>query len=100
MFFITCFTKAELDELGHADIGTAVTVGFVEEIHEAGHLLKNNACDLWEGQYHYAVIEDIKPGIYSIPEDRCFFHYDEVKGGYYPIEEPENIKHIVSFALC
>ena len=99
MFFITCFTKAEKNELGYPNIGESVTVGFVEQLHEAGHLLKNNTFDLWEGIYDYVVIEEIQPGLYNFPEDRCFFQYDINNGRYYPIEEPENVKQIAVFAF-
>ena len=99
MFFISCFTDISVNKLGYPDIGNARTVGFVETLEKAGEILLNNVGDLWESIYQYAVIEDISPGIYSVPEDRCFFKFDEDRQGYYPIEEPEELKNVAVFAF-
>ena len=99
MFFITCFTKVSIDELGYPDIGSSRTVGFVDTLEEAGELLLNNACDFWETIYEYAIIEEIHSGIYPVPEDRCFFQFDMDRQGYRPIEEPKELERVAIFAF-
>ena len=99
MFFITCFSEISLNKLGYPDIGNTRTVGFVETLEEAGQLLMDNVYDLWETIYQYAVIEEIHPGIYPIPEDRCFFRFDTDTKRYIPIEEPDVLKSVALFAF-
>ena len=98
-FFITVFTRLDVDKLGWPDTGTERTWGFYRNKNTAIKALHENWTDMEETIYHYAVIEGYKEGISNITEYRQFFEFDEEKGGYFEIEEPEGYKHFSGFAF-
>lgn len=98
MYFITCFTKINTNEYG-LNIGLSRTFGYFEKYEDAHQALRINCCDMFETIYHYAVVEHIEPGIYSIADKRWFYKYDKEKDGYCPIEEPKEFEHYSNIAL-
>jgi len=85
MFFITTIENID-DEM----FDLSRTVGYVESLEEAKEILEYNCCDLYETIYEYAVIEDIKPGLYQGHKGKKYwFKWNEEKEGYEEIEKPE-----------
>ena len=99
MYFITCFEKIVLNELGNLDMGCQRTFGYFDNYYDTHQALKINCCDMFETIYHYAVVEYIEPGIHSIAEARWFYKYDREKDGYVIIEEPIEFEHYINIAL-
>lgn len=99
MFFITCFTKIAKHKLGWLDMGSIRTFGFLETFEEAEQALNENACDMRECLYDYAVVEEMQPGIHPTAFNRWFYKFDEERKGFYRIEEPEEFQHYCNIAL-
>jgi hypothetical protein len=76
MYFITTFTKYEIDRRGFPDIGASRTVGYYSTRDQAFNTVLKNHCDLWETIYTYAVVEYIEPGLYPIATNRWFFKWN------------------------
>lgn len=98
MFFITLFEHLPSKEKWF-DNGDQYTVGYLDNYKDCKSVLQTNKCDLHEGCYDYAVIEDISEGIYQYAKQRWFFKYDPDKNGYFEIDEPECFKHLCGFAM-
>lgn len=99
MYFITVFERINPSEYGFADLGDQRTWGYYEDKATAIRALHENWTHMFETCYWYAVIEKIGEGICSLCEWRQWFKYDKEKDGYFEIEEPEAVKHLVNFAI-
>lgn len=78
MYFITCFTKYEIDEKTKIpNIGSARTFGYYENRDVAIEAVEKNWYDIQERIYRYAVIEHIPEGLYELADERLFFEWDE-----------------------
>ena len=101
LWFITVFEKSEQDDLGWPHMGASRCWGFYENKSDALLALYENRTDLWEGCYHYAVLEAYHPGIsgYAFEYGRQFFQYDKEHNGYFEIDEPAVFKHTCSFGI-
>lgn len=99
MFFITCFSKIDKDNLGWLDMGTSRVFGFKETFEDAEYALNHNSCDMWETIYNYAIVEEMYPAIHPDVENRWFYKYDREKDGFFRIEEPEEFKNYTNIAL-
>lgn len=99
MYFITCFQKIELDKRGWPDFGATRTFGYRETFESAKEALECNMCDMHEFLYRYAVVEKLGPYIHPDCEMRQFFKYDKERNGFFPIDEPEEVKGFCNFAL-
>ena len=88
MYFITTFTKYEIDQHGWPDTGDTRTVGYYTEKEQAINAVLENRCDLWETIYTYAVVEYLTPGLYPLAQDneRWFFKFNKDNLSYEPIE--------------
>ena len=74
MYFITTI------ETKKGDIKDTRCVGYYKTFEEAEQAVMENACDIWETCYDYAVIENIKEGLYQ---------YDFHPNGYVKCEQPD-----------
>ena len=99
MYFITVFDKVEPNEMYYAEFRDRRTWCYYTEYQMAVNALHENRTDLHEGCYEYALIEKIGPGIIALCEERQWFKWDKEKRGYFEIEEPECVKHLVNFAI-
>lgn len=99
MYFITCFSKCELDEDGWFYGGATRTFGYRETLKEAEEALNNNICDMHEFVYEYAVVEKLGPYIHPEVEEEYWFQWNDEKRGFYRIEKPEATEHISNHAL-
>ena len=87
MYFITGFTKYEIDEKTKIpNIGSARTFGYYELMTEALEAVLGNYCDIFEHCYTYMVVEYIEPGLYNPATERWFFKWNDEFKRY------ENIK--------
>ena len=99
MYFITVFDKVEPNEMYYAEFGDQRTWGYYPEYKMAQSSLHENRTDMHEGCYEYALIEKIGPGICAHCEERQWFKWNKELRGYYEIDEPECVKHLVNFAI-
>ena len=76
MYFITMFTKYEIDRRGFPDFGDTRTVGYYSTREQAFNAVLKNHCDIWETIYTYAVVEYIEPGLYPVAVDQWFFKWN------------------------
>lgn len=100
-WFITVFEKCEDDGRGWPHIGDSRCWGFYTNREDALNTLHENRTDLFETCYHWAVLEPYYEGISGIgyKEDRQFFKYDKERDGYFEVDEPDYVKHVVGFAI-
>lgn len=101
IFVITVMGRLQQDSLGYPNFGSTRTVGYYLTKNEAELAVTNNAGDMCEWCYNYALIEQIKPGIYqsALPEDRWWFKFNEETEQYESIVEPEFLKHLSGFFI-
>lgn len=97
-YFIATIEKLPEDS-NSLDTGDVCTVGYFNNYTDAVKRLHENTCDLHEGIYQYAVIEEVGPGLYPNVSKRQFFKYDKNKDGYFEISEPNEIKHLCNFSI-
>lgn len=97
IFLIGTFQKIDNLDLGWLDLGAERTPGFYHDFEDAESAVINNCCDIWEYLYNYAVIHEVKPGLYPHYEMRKFYKYNIDIGKYEPIEESEEFKH---YSIC
>lgn len=91
MYFITCFSKYEIDEKTHVpDIGCERTFGYFEDKEVAIEAVKKNWYDIQERLYRYAVVEYIEEGLYNPSTERWFFEWNEDKKEFEPIDPFED----------
>lgn len=91
MYFITGFTKYEIDEVTKMpNIGCARTFGYYMNSNDAKEAVKYNSCDIFESVYTYMVIEHIEEGLYNPASDRLFFKWNNEKREYEEIEPIED----------
>ena len=64
MYFVT---TVQVDKNGKMKFSRCV--GFFECYEEAKDVVINNKSDIFEGNYHYVVIEKIMPGLYPDGDD-------------------------------
>ncbi len=74
---------------GFIDYGERDEVGFFHEKENAFDAVKGNACDINETCYEYAIVEEVKPGIYSSTHNRWFFKYNRDRDEYVQIAAPQ-----------
>ena len=99
MYFITCMSKLEEDDLGWPNYGTSRTFGYYKTFEDCDESLKSNACDMHERLYMYAVVEKIEEGIHPLALERWWYKYDAEKDGFFPMKEPKFMEHFINIAL-
>lgn len=97
IYLITTFAISSLPNSNtYNELVRYRTVGFFDSKKDAFKILYGNCWDLWEaGYYPYAVIEEVKEGLYLPSISHWFFEYDREKDGY--IETEELWEPLVSF---
>ena len=91
MYFITGFTKYEIDERTQTpNIGSSRTFGYYMNRDDAKEAVKYNYCDIFEAMYDYMVIEHIEEGLYNLASGRLFFKWNHKKREYEEIEPFED----------
>lgn len=96
-YFITVFSRLDLDEKGWTDTGNRRCWGFYKDKDRAFQAVHENLTDLNETIYDYALIEEYEEGISGLTGFRQFFKFDGK--GYVEIEEPKGYGLFSGFAL-
>lgn len=102
IYVIMTMTKLEQDEkTKFPDFGSSSIVGYYFDKDKAFDAVKENACDINETCYDYALIEEIKEGLYqpAFSDCRWLFKYDKDRDRYNPMDEPEILKHFCGFTI-
>lgn len=101
IYVITVAEKLDMDKTGFPDFGSTSVPGWYPRKEDAERAVTENACDINETCYEYAVIEEIEEGLYNPATSghRWLYKYDREKNGYEPIPEPECLKHFCGFAM-
>lgn len=99
MWFITVMAYLREDEKYIFQNGGQRTWGYYTDKETAVQALHENWTNMWEYTYDVALLEKLGPGIVPDCEERQWFKYDEKRGGYFEMEEPEYMKCVVNFAL-
>lgn len=75
------------------------TVGYYPTLEEAREAVETNACDIYEaGYYPYAMIEDVKPGLYGSADSHPIFFEWKIDG-YKEVERPKEFDHLAGFTM-
>lgn len=85
MWFITVFEKYVKTNTA-PDIGEFRPIGYYPHKEMAIEDVLENAIDMHEDMYKYAVIEKIPMGLYQLAEERIFFKWDEDKHGFFEVD--------------
>lgn len=98
MYFITTFERFEEDtKTGGHIYGDVRAVGYYDDREAAINTVLNNACDIQETIYNYAVIDCVSPGLYQLPTEQLFFKWNKSKQAFEPI--PPLGKNLGAFAI-
>ena len=99
MWFITVFSRCELDKNGWPDYGATRTWGYYEEKEVALRAVRENWTDMWEYWYEYAVVEKLGAGISPHCEEIYWFKFDIEARQYVEIDAPTGHDCWGNFAL-
>ena len=99
IYTITMLEKVENDKNGWPSFGSTDVVGYYTDLDVAIEAVTNNACDINETVYDYAVIEKVSEGLYNPSVTSYWFKYNREKDSYEPIDEPNEVKHICGFSI-
>lgn len=89
IYVIMCTTKLEQDpKTKFPDFGSERIMGWYEDKDTAFERVRENACDINETCYNYAIVEEVKQGLYPCSMNRWFFEYKKDKDEYVQIEQP------------
>lgn len=95
MYFLTMI---ETNRNSH-ECTSSAAVGYFKTYEEVVEILHSNYCDINETCYDYAVVEQIRPGLYPCPEKTVFFKYDPDKNGYFETCRPKMLNNMGNFAI-
>lgn len=86
-----------------SDVPDKRVVGYFLDLETAKQCIEENRCELNEnGYYKYAVIEDVKPGLYKTSHSKPLFYKwfgDFENGGYKRIRRPKCTKGFSGFTI-
>lgn len=99
MWFVTVIEKMKGHYNDFAYTGETRCWGFFSDKEKAVQSLHENWFDMRENVYDYAVIEEYEEGLFNYTGKRQWFQWDEERQGYFEIEEPNGVKHVVCFAI-
>ena len=90
IYLITTFEKMNGKcEYGYLDVGDRRSDGWFPTFEGAERRVKNYTGDLWETCYDYAVIENIKEGLYQYDFHPTWYKYYKPTSGYIKCEQPD-----------
>lgn len=100
IYTVMVFEKLDIDR-GFPNFGNSRVVGFYTKEEDALNAVKNNACDINERCYDYALVEKYNEGLYNVDYhyNRKLFKYDIKTDTYNEIDFPWELLMFVSFAL-
>lgn len=91
MYFITTVDSKD---------GDMRCVGYYSTFEAAEEAVLDNACDIWETCYDYAVIENVEEGLYQYDQNPVWYKWDDLNEEYARMEgRPEQYKNQVGFGI-
>ena len=94
MYFITTI------ETKKGDIKDTRCVGYYKTFEKAEEAVLDNACDIWETCYDYAVIENVEEGLYQYDQNPVWYKWDDLNEEYVKMEgKPEQYKNQIGFGI-
>ena len=79
---------------------TTRCVGYFTTFDRAEEAVLDNACDIWETCYDYAVIENLGEGLYQYDQNAVWYKWDDINEEYVKIEgRPEQYRNQVGFSI-
>ena len=99
IYTIFLATNYELAESGFPFFGNSRIVGYFTDKQKAIEAVKENALDIHEYYYDYAIIETVREGIYNgaSPSERIVYKWTE--DGYVQIDDFDCMKHFSGFTI-
>lgn len=100
IYVVMVMTSLSWDEqIKEIDFGSERVVGWYSNYKDAYEDVANNACDIWEAYYQYALLEELEEGLYCPVQNRWWFKYNQEKDGYEEISEPEFCENYTGFTI-
>jgi hypothetical protein len=91
MYFITTIDSKD---------GDTRCVGYYSTFEKAEGAVLDNACDIWETCYDYAVIENVGEGLYQYDQDPVWYKWDDLNEEYVKMEgRPKQYKNQIGFGI-
>lgn len=87
------------EQIKGIDFGSERIVGWYSDYKDAYEAVLNNACDIWETCYDYALLEEIEEGLYHPASSRWWFKHNLEENRYEEIPEPEFCKVYSGFTI-
>lgn len=101
IYTILMVEKLETAATDFPDFGAMRTVGYSFDRGTAFDWVKTNTLDISEHTYRYAIIEEVKEGLYepAFADKRWIFEFDPTANTYHEIAEPKQLKRFCGFAI-
>lgn len=100
IYTILTFESLKQDPITKApELGSEKLVGWYSDFETAEANVRNNACDINETCYKYALIEECTEGLYQYARHRWLYEYDRATDTYIPVEEPSFMKTWVNLTI-
>jgi hypothetical protein len=99
IYVISTFERLEAGGMSGVILDDIRTVGWKPSFEDAVEAVIENRCDIFDGCYGYACIEEIEPGLYKEPRNQWFYKYDAKKDRYKRIDKPEFMRNSYPIAF-
>ena len=99
IYVITTLERIEKGKNGTINTGIARTVGWYPDLSDAQDAVMANYCDIYEGIYEYAIIEESRSGLYQAGHKRWLYKFDKAENEYKKINEPGILKSWIGFSI-
>jgi len=101
-YIYTITTFQRLNKMGN--FGSIRCVGYYTNFEDAKNAVENNWGDIFETTYNYALIEEVRPGLYPMALKRWLYKIETDENNYIgsiyiPINEPNYFKTVINFAI-
>lgn len=73
--------------------------GYYNSLERAERAVVNNACDMWEYLYDYAVIEKVEEGVFPLSFERWFYKFNAREGKFERIPEPKSMGVYINIGI-
>jgi hypothetical protein len=93
----TIFTVTGIEGFSKEDVHRSF--GWYADKNDAIRDVLKNSCDIYEYSHTYALIEEIKEGIYGFSIKEWWFKWDEKDERYVPIAKPKESVGIINWSL-
>ena len=75
-------------------------IGFVYNLGAAQHIIENNCCDIYEeGYYPFALIEEVRSGIYNVNRKEFWYRWSHETHKYEPTSKPDHYQRTICFSM-